>query len=174
MTDPNKFNPYPNEFTIKCPKCNNPAEFRFPFILYSENSECEARKSKWECSEVCRWGNWHVLQIDPNLFKWKDPSGGYSRSNFGIVRCDVCAVRIKHVLEWPQDAYFVIHHKDDCLWAWTMKHMQVLSSFIMSTERKPEKYAGFYLFLRHIPKTFLYVKNREQVVKKINNLIKNT
>ena len=91
MTDINKFNPYPDIFNIKCPKCEGKAEFRFKFLLTKEDHSVPM----WPSASTIKWGNWTVIEHDPKLYKWKEPSGGYKATDEGIYNCTKCVGRFK-------------------------------------------------------------------------------
>jgi len=171
MTDFNKYNPYPGRFSIRCPRCGGEATFDFPFELLNEWSE---ELESWRVDttvEILRWGGWFVVAKHPDLFPWKEPSGGYRRSDQGVCYCQNCSTRFEHLLEWPSDAYFYCEVKGKLLWAWSREHVKVLKSFIQSKNRKIEDYPGYGLFLHHIPKHFMLAKNRDLVVKKLEKLL---
>lgn len=56
MTDLNKYNPYPEAFTITCPVCAAPAEFRFAFRLVSDRQWANAKAEMWPTAETTKWG----------------------------------------------------------------------------------------------------------------------
>lgn len=175
MTDFNKFNPYPDILTIKCPSCSGPAEFRFPFSLLHMRDITSLRFKLWPTSEITRWGGWYVVQHDPELFRWKPPRYYENcRSTQGIRWCNHCVGRAKHTLVWPSDAFFAFELREGVLWAWTEEHAKVLADYIGSKDRKPENYAGYYLFLHHIPSVYLDHRARKRVStlirKRINEL----
>jgi hypothetical protein len=165
VTDFNKYNPYPDRFTITCPLCAGPAEFRFAFRLLSETQIKRARAEMWPTSEITRWGGWHVVQHDPGLYRWKPPPQGYQRSDDGIRMCTRCVGRFRHKLEWPSDAYYRFGLKEGLLWAWTLPHARALADFIESKERAFTR--GYSQFLRYIPAVFLDRRARARVVRVI-------
>jgi hypothetical protein len=166
VTDPNKYNPPPASFTIACPTCAGPAEFRFPFELVT--AKRPSQLEPWPSAEDASWGGWRVIQHDPSLYRWKQPPQGYTQTNDGIRRCPRCVGRFKHVLDWPADAYYRFDLREALLWAWTRQQAVALADFIESKERRPEA-TGSYLFLHHVPKAFLAHGARERIVRKIRS-----
>ena len=173
MTDCNKYNPYPDTFSIRCPNCRKEATFSFPFIFLWGNADNTQRQIQEHALPGCKldkWGGWTILVNFPDLFPWEPPaSGGRRRDDMGACVCGYCGTRALHRLNWPQDAYFACDVRGHTLWAWTRGHAQALKSYIESGDRKT--YPGYYLFLRHIPKVFLLAKNRETVSKKIQRML---
>ena len=170
MTDLNKYNPYPDSFVMRCPKCAGPAEFRFAFTLVSPGGPKPPRR--WPTTEETTWGGWTVVQHDPVLYPWKPPAkGGYIRSDHGIRACTACGGRFPHKLSWPKDAYFKCDVRGQTLWAWSIDHARVLRDFIASVDRDPTKHKKYFLFLRHIPEHFIRAKNREIVLKRLTAMI---
>lgn len=170
MTDLNKHNPYPDAFTIRCPGCGGPAEFRFAFTLVGKNEKSPFEGRMWPTAETTEWGGWRVIQHDPKLYSWKPPPRGYQRSDEGIYACDRCIGRFKHTLDWPHDAYYRFEVREGLLWAWTLSHAEALADYIESMDRKPERHKHF-LFLRHIPAVFLQHGSRERIARCIRKEI---
>lgn len=180
MTDFNKHNPYPDIATIRCPRCESRAEFRKAFSLIGTRSWAWWASRLWPSSRATNWDaqkrwvagdpppdwrGWIVIEHDPGLFQWKQPSGGYRRgSDEGIVMCSHCVGRRKHILRWPSDAYYRFDLPQGLLWAWNREGAEALVEFIASTKRDPAAH-GHYLFLRHIPSVFLAAKRRESIIK---------
>lgn len=171
MTDFNKYNPYPEVCSIRCPKCQAEATFRVPFTLL-HGYEDELKEAQRDPSiQIERWGGWYVIVHFPRLFPWKRPASYYQRSDIGFCICPSCGFQDKHELSWPDDAYFVCEVKGQLLWAWTRGHVQALKAFVASKDRKLGDYPGYGLYLHHIPKVFLLAKNREAVVRKLHKLL---
>jgi len=173
MTDINKYNPYPEVCSIRCPNCRKEATFGFPFVFISgpERSR-EQRIAQYALPGhiMEAWGGWTVLINFPDLFPWKAPEHRtYRRGDIGGYSCIHCGSRGKHPLDWPQDAYYVCEVRGHTLWAWTRDYAETLRSYIGSKDRK--KYPGYLLFLRHIPKVFLLAKNRDTVLKQLDRML---
>lgn len=182
MTDPNKFNPYPDIATIRCPSCGEVAEFRRGISLVGHREwpwwaprlwPC-ARATDWDGKERWapgdappEWRGWIVLEHDPALFRWKKPPRGYKGTDEGVIACSRCVGRRAHVLRWPDDAYYRFDLPQGQLWAWDRAGAEALVDFIASAERDPGAHRGHFLFLRHVPKAFLGAKDREMIVRRI-------
>jgi hypothetical protein len=174
MTDINKYNPWPDQCAICCPHCSAEASFEFPFTICNSWEGILKTAQADPDSVIERWGEWYVIVHAPDLFPWlAPPKGGYRRSDWGICRCPTCAFRAKHLLQWPDDAYYICEVKGKILWAWTRGHASALRDFVASPDRefRPGSYPGYFLFLRHIPTHFLRAKNRGAVVKQLDRLL---
>lgn len=169
MTNLNKYNPYPESIAIRCPKCGEPAEFRFPFTFVGKHGP--KPPPAWPSTDVTTWGNWTVIQHDPALYPWKQPPEGHSRAHAGIRACPRCAGRFAHTLSWPSDAYYSCEIRGQALWAWSRDHVVALVDFLASAERDPSKYPNYFLYLRHIPSHFTAAKHRELAVRKLKQLL---
>jgi len=169
MTDLNKYNPYPESFTITCPRCGGPAEFRFAFTIVGRHGP--PPPPAWPGAAVTTWGKWSVVQHDPALYPWKAPPRGFARSDDGIRACLRCGGRFAHTLSWPSDAYFHCEVRGKTLWAWSAEQVVVLRDFLASSDRDPARYPGHSLFLRHIPPHFTSAKNREAAVAQLEKLL---
>jgi hypothetical protein len=106
-------------FTIRCPICMGTAEFRFAILSLSDRRLSSFMAEMWPSAQVVRWGGWHVVQHDPNLYAWKPPPYGFRRSGDGIRMCVTCVGRFKHKLNWPADAYYRFEFSEGLLWAWS-------------------------------------------------------
>ncbi len=185
MTDLNKFNPYPDEATIRCPRCGQRATFRHAFSLVQRRDWTWWESRLWPSSRMGDWSGrnrWRsgqppptwkgeiIIEHDPELFEWRPPSDGHRRSDDGIVRCERCIGRIAHRLLWPEDAWYRFEVRRGLLWAWSRPHAVAMRDFIASHERKPGAHGyGFILFLSHIPGKFLQAKERDAIVATIDS-----
>ncbi|MFT5358568.1 MAG: hypothetical protein ACI9KE_005807 [Polyangiales bacterium] len=182
MTDVNKHNPYPEIATIRCPRCANATEFRRAVSLTNGKSWAWWQPRLWPCAAATDWTakerwapgdpqpgwrGWIVIEHDPSLYRWKQPTHGYTANDDGVVSCIICVGRRKHVLDWPSDAYYRFDLPQGSLWAWSREGAEALIEFIASTKRDCGAHGPHYLFLRHIPSAFLGAKDRQAIVSRL-------
>ncbi len=155
---------------IKCHSCGSLSEFEEPFEFLTEEDDSETRP-------YYQWGGWTVVERFPSQFKWKAPSGsqqflrfdgnnekgGYPLLTYGLSRCTKCHNASKHLLQWPQDAYWQWEIRGEVLWAWNRKHAITILEYVKKVIR-PSRYSPN---LRYIPSHFLSSKVRDQVVIKV-------
>lgn len=178
MTDFNKYNPYPNKFVIRCPKCHRRAIFQFPFSgpYFSESNATQIASSHpgsqiKECWQNKIKNQTYVVEYHPSLFPWQPKSNTFSFDLYwGVCSCLTCKSRFKHFLSWPEDAYYICTIRDELLWAWTAEHVETLIAYIADKQRDILQYK-YPLFLRHLPKKILLAKNRDLVLKKLKKLL---
>lgn len=85
-------------------------------------------------------------------------------SNAGTAICEHCLLRKKHMLRWPEDAFFQWTIKGgNVLWAWSREHAIALRDHILSKDRRMRTRTFFSL-----PADFKKKSVRELVCKKIN------
>ena len=89
----------------------------------------------------------------------------------GTLVCGACGARRRHNLSWPNDAWFVVSHRDHVLWSFNRAMTVELRDYIASTERsrRGSKFAGA---LARVPTEFLDAKAREPVTRKLEALLK--
>ena len=90
--------------------------------------------------------------------------------DLGVLICPKCFLRRKHLLRWPQEAYFQIDYRDQTLWAFDRQMALDLLGFIKSDER--DRHAFQYSYsLRKTPSYFLTAKGRPAIVKKLEQVL---
>ena len=81
------------------------------------------------------------------------------------------SVDLRHILNWPNDAYYQFALKEGILWAWSHEYATSLLNYIESIDRNFEEHSH-YLFLKHIPTKFLEKKGeRERVSQTIKKTL---
>ena len=161
---------------ICCPSCGNRALFHEPFEFIGTKGDLAGRPYH-------EWGSWKVVELFPSTFKWVPPKtssqylrgggnnghGGYPLLHRGLYQCDHCHNNLKHILDWPNDAFWSWEIRGSQLWAWDMNHAQRILDYI-----KPVSRTRTYSYdLRCIPKEFLAAKVRELIVKRITRSLEN-
>ena len=89
----------------------------------------------------------------------------------GSVDCTQCGLRQFHQLKWPQDAYYQIEYKGQLLWAFQRETANELKEYILSRDRDRTKFQ-WQFFLLHVPTIFLKQNARDEIVKKLEKLLR--
>lgn len=191
------------DFQIKCPNCGELCEFTYAESIRIKKKDASYfLKSKiFKIEKTTGWSEsrtyyytLHYPYIMPNLENIIDLPEKYTAENWrkrighgiyrthlndGVAVCSLCNIRQKHVLKWPEDAYFQIDYKGQTLWAYNRTYALKLRDYIASNDRKKRhpnstEYHIFQdSFLRKIPEHFQSKKARTEIVKKIEKLIGN-
>lgn len=89
----------------------------------------------------------------------------------GVCVCQNCGIRKKYELNWQKDAYYQTTIKNQVLWAFDKEHLLNIKKFIQSNHRNEKAYRNHH-YLFHLPTIFKEHKNRDELVKKIDKLLK--
>lgn len=194
MTGPYEWNPMPHVLDVRCPTCRNPAAFEFAEIVRIQRRDDVRyfQDSSWfeyRMFDGGVQGRWHgavyyALLHGPPESTIRNLPPGYSPADWqhspylyrshgtdeGAVACNVCGLRARHGLDWPNDAWFQIEYRGQVLWAFHRESAEELRKYIASEDRSREGYR-WALFLRHIPTPFLTAKAREAVVQRLDRLL---
>lgn len=128
----------------------------------------------------------HILIFSPEPTFWKKDGSIYRfapRPITGMFKgpgsCTWCG-RIVREVSWPDDAYYKIALNGGDLWVWNKQYLPALRAKISGDrflERKI-RYANAYhmngyllYFFRRIPKHILLKRNREYLLKKIDEYL---
>lgn len=190
MTGTYEWNPMPHRVAVRCPACRSCAEFEFAEVVrlkwksdvefFQESELFEYQQFQDTCGHF-----WHGalffegLHGSPSKALHELPPGyspedwGHSKyllrswgQGLGSVRCEKCGRRGKHVLNWPNDAYYAIAHRNQVLWAFHRESAIELRHYLLSTNRDVSRYR-WASFLLHIPTIFKTHKARAAVAKQI-------
>lgn len=123
-----------------------------------------------------------MLEKYHDVFPWQAPdnrrrrsqlySSGRPKETWGVCTCGSCGYRAKHILRWPENAFYKTEVRGQTLWAWDRDQAEALRAYIASTGRKFTGIARTHFwFLRHVPKHFLEVKHRTEALKKLDRLL---
>ncbi len=190
---PDEWNPMPHCVAVRCPECRSEAKFEFAEVVKIRRA---ADVQFFQDSDLFEYvffestgnGRWHAAFYfhglrTKGIDEIRNLPEGYSAENWnhgpylyrshgydiGSVVCTACLVRKRHVLKWPEDAFFQIEHKGKVLWAFDRGTARKLLEFIASKDRK--KTGGDNRFLRHIPSQFLQAGSRETLVRKLTRML---
>jgi hypothetical protein len=173
-----RYHSMPQDIDVTCPRCQSIATFSSAFVFVSSEDNATVPIQHPGARRV-QWGSDFLEERFPNEFPWKDPDNPFTSSNrtfvrnvAGVSQCVRCCTRTKHVLDWPNDAYFKVTTRAGELWAWNRTFLVAARNYIQSIERDLSVHgAGTFLYLRAIPKVFLLVSNRDNVIRRISRLL---
>jgi hypothetical protein len=195
MTGIYEWNPMPHIVDIRCPACGGHAEFEFAEtvrIKLKKDVEFFKKSKLFEyrfLRDSCGSG-WHAAVYYPRVHGFStdvldDLPAGYSpadwnhsrylcprhlRCSHGAVDCFECKLRQKHVLSWPDEAFYQIVFRRKVLWAFHRESAVEIRDFIASADREAAAFR-WRLLLRHLPKEFLAAKARDGIVKRLDRLL---
>ena len=191
MSEAYDWNPMPHKVDIKCPKCNGHAIFEFAEIVKIEEKKDVPFFESSDTFDYHMFNDscghkWHGAIYYPLLHGSSTKAisslpEGYEPENWchskylmrnhgldlGAFSCTACHARQKHMLTWPNDAYYSVTYKGQQLWAFNRESSVDLRDFIESSDRKTGNYK-WASFLLHIPTVFKKQNARDNIVKQIN------
>ncbi|UTO18248.1 hypothetical protein NGC85_09800 [Acinetobacter sp. Z1] len=178
----------PKKLEIKCPSCMGKAHFEFARIAkitlkkdieyFQQHADFEYERFQDSCG-----GYWHAAFYYPNLSipieqiqdLPKDYAATvwhslYSRQSRGGIVCESCNYRQKHLLNWPNDAYYTVTYKEQVLWAFHREAALDLYHYLNKKLRDHKQYRHSF-FLLHIPTIFKQKKARLHVTQQLKKLL---
>lgn len=194
MTGLYEWNPMPYKVAIKCPRCGSYALFEFAEIVQIKlKKDIEhfqlSDQFDYHFFQDRSGQRWHAAVFYPGLHGGSTKSisslpEGYAPElwnhsryltehhdiPWGSFICTSCNKQSKHVLQWPEDAFYLVSHKGQSLWAFDRESAVELRDFIQSTSRNENDFR-WERFLRHVPTVFKHQKNRDRIVKQIDKLL---
>ena len=193
MTGPYEWNPMPHKVDVKCPQCGQCAEFEFAEVCpirkadldyFKDSTLFEYRRFQDSCGHYWHGALYYAgLHGDPRRGLHSLPAG-YEADNWchskylyrshgldmGSVRCLHCHARAKHVLKWPDDAYYSVSYRNGILWAFDRESACDLNAYLLSKSRDVSRYR-WPLFLLHVPTVFKTHKARQAVSTQLLRLL---
>jgi len=189
-----QWNPMPHIVDIRCPECGGRAEFEFAEVvrIRLKKDVDFFKKSKLFEYRFLRdraGTGWHAafyfLRVHGRSTDVLDDlPAGYSPADWnhsrylyrshghdwGTVDCFECDLRRKHVLSWPDEAFYQIVFGRAVLWAFHRESAVEIRDFIVSVDRDPAAFKWRTLLV-HLPKEFLAAKARDGIVKRLDRLL---
>jgi hypothetical protein len=168
----------PDRTAIRCPACAAEAVFAAGYLAYA------ALPASRDPASVIQWNNRVVVERYPDQLRWADPTNpawkdrparadmnpSPGESNvLGIVNCPACGLRRRHLLHWPQDAFYQCAVRGEILWGWTRAHLVAIRDHVASAQRVEAPDA---LPVGKLPSHFLTAKHRPDVLKAIERLLR--
>lgn len=183
----------PNNINIRCPKCHKEAQFQCPLVFHVQQKQYRPFFESHPAFETALLYDPHqythkfcaifypALHSQPEHYLNDIPKGckdlHYSSrhlmKNQGVVICPSCFTKTKHVLKWPEEAYYCIEYKGQLLWAYDRHAFVSIYDYIQSQLRDRKK-SGHIIYLLHIPSHFLTRRARTDVIEKMERVLKNT
>lgn len=182
-------------FQIKCPECRSIADFinsnqikvkKKDKDYFLQSKFFKLHESGFSKAQRTSYYTLHYPLLMPKLENISDLPEGYTaeywRSSYreygGVLNCSSCNTCQIHILNWPDDAYFQLDYKGKTLWAYDRSYAIKLRDYIKSGDRKKrhpastETYIFQDYFLRKIPEHFQTKKARDEIVSKLNKLLR--
>ena len=168
----------PQYINVTCRRCDSIATFSSAFVYVSSEDNSKLPMLHPNARRI-QWGSNFLEERFPNEFPWKDPDNPFTSSSKSFVRnvagvsqCISCCARSKQILDWPHDAYFKVTTRAGELWAWNRAFLVAARNYIQSVDRDLSGHGcGMLLYLRAIPKEFLLVAYRENVLRRIDRIL---
>ena len=196
MTGTYAWNPMPHRVSVRCPACAQHASFEFAETVRIKRKADipffeKSRLFEYAFIEVSRAGqNFNAALFYAGLHGGstaaiRELPDGYSPEDWdhsrylyrswptdrGSVVCPSCRLHRKHVLRWPEDAWFQVEYRGSTLWAFERESATVLRDHIASTERRLRRRRRWSSLLLHVPKEFLVASARATLVKRLDRLL---
>ena len=150
----------------------HPIDYRYDY--YSWPTTIVSKCSR--CASRCEF---HA--VVPAAFERDEKSGGYQLVSWHIPKaihgrgmCTKCGYQ-RERLAWPEDAYFQIPLTGGNVWAWNENYLLALRAHVAG-DRVHERHLcaedGLYrYFLSRLPKHVVLRRNRERIVRKLDEFI---
>jgi len=101
------------------------------------------------------------------------PSGCFlyqDHKDVGSVFCKTCLLKCKHVINWPDEAFFQISYKGRSCWAYDLESATALRDYVKSKIR-PKFTKHWHSLFERIPRLFMSEKARPEVVKQLERIL---
>lgn len=150
----------------------HPIDYRYDY--YSWPAEILSKCGR--CGSRCNF-----LAVVPEAFEKDVESGGYqlvsryiAKTIHGHGTCTKCGHQLQR-LAWPEDAYFQIPLTGGNAWAWNESFLLVLRAHVAG-DRVLERHlcaqdSLHHYFLSRLPKHVVLKRNRERIIRKIDEFI---
>jgi hypothetical protein len=168
----------PDRSAIRCPACAKEAVFESGYLAY------DALPASIDAGSAIHWNQRVIIERYPGQLRWADPAnpawkdrparadmnpGPGETAVLGIVNCPACGLRRRHLLRWPQDAFYQGDVRGETLWGWTRAHLVAIRDYVASDQRVDAPGA---MPVGKLPSHFLTAKHRPHVLKAIDRLLR--
>lgn len=150
----------PAHVSLVCPQCTHQASFEAPYWVIPQGEAPLGSGEVVQCKERL------VQARFPGQVPWDDPCNAAlhpsARSKIlGVAVCSACGLVRRHLLNWPDDAFFKCDIQGRTLWAWNRSHLQSMSDSLKGIRGPRDQTES-----RHakIPRHFLISKHRDLVL----------
>lgn len=150
----------------------HPIDYRYDYYTWPNKIVAKCRR----CGSRCVF-----LAVVPEAFEKDEESGGYQLVSRHIPNrilgrgvCEKCGHQTENLV-WPEDAYFQVSLTGGNIWAWNENFLLVLRAHVAG-DRVLERHLcsedGLYhYFLSRLPKHAVLKRNRERIVRKLDEFI---
>ncbi len=197
MSNPYTQTRLPDCVSVRCPNCEGHAQFEYAsYVGIKERKDIGYFEASDHFTYVTSTDSYNAMKhlavyyhgLNGNtLHTISDLPDGYETEHWtytttwgagrmyryldhGVLACPACHLRRKHVLKWPDDAWFQVTYRGQTLWAFDRDSATSLLAFVSATDRKL-KHFSHNKFLLKVPAHFLSAKARGPVVKKLSALL---
>lgn len=166
------FTTFAEDLSVACPSCGSEAIFTSPYGYFQDDAAKEAVAAvvAGRLNGV-KFGGGFAFERFPHVFPWRDPNNPFvhyeRREPWGVVSCGGCAYRKKHLLNWPDDAFWRVELPVGVLWACTRGHLVGIRRYVSGEDRRGGAFD-------RIPKEFLLKRNVERVLRGIDQVLGST
>jgi hypothetical protein len=156
------------DIAVACPACGSCAVFTRPFQIL-EGEEAEKAAADPRIRGHRHLGRFAVERF-PELFSWNDPDNRIINfrgppAHWGVISCCHCPFRKKHRLSWPVEAFYKIELPCGPLWATSRSELLLMRQCFGGAPGK------WYQFTNRLPKEFFLHRNRDLVLRGIDELL---
>lgn len=158
----------PAHVSITCPVCSHQASFEAPYWIFYPGDE-----SPTASGAVVEWSGKLVQERFPGQVAWNDLHNSAFRSvtrskTIGVAVCSACGLVRRHLLDWPNDAFFKCDIRGKTLWAWNRSQLVSILEILEGKHRNQERPE---LRCSKISKHFLISKHRDLTIESIKKLL---
>lgn len=157
----------PAHVSLVCPQCTHLASFEAPYWLIPQGEPAPGS------GPVVQWKERLVQARFPGQVPWDDPCNAACQPSarsktLGVAVCSACGLVRRHLLDWPNDAFFKCDIQGRTLWAWNRSQLQAIRDSLQGTRDSREQSEN-----RHakIPRHFQISKHRDQVLEAAARLL---
>ncbi|MFN7959034.1 MAG: hypothetical protein U0P46_12030 [Holophagaceae bacterium] len=157
----------PAHVSLVCPQCTHLASFEAPYWILAQGEPPPGT------GPVTAWQGRLVQARFPGQVPWEDPGNAAlhpaARSRtLGVAVCAACGLVRRHLLDWPNDAFFRCDIQGRTLWAWNRSHLRSILKALQGARglREPSGFGPV-----KIPRHFLIAKHRSQALEAATRLL---
>ena len=168
----------PNHVNVYCEKCGKKADFYRRKLARIRQKKDISFFENSPYFDYVKCQNWqgqteHIAEFYPHLIIKDLPDNKfywYSKGFAGSLICWSCGLKKKTNLDWLNQAYYQIEYRQQVLWAYDLKHVQILYDYLSKMNRSDREHT----YLKHLPKIFLKKHARDFLCKKLAKYLKDS
>lgn len=181
-----------DDIDVSCPVCRHQAHFTYAHILrLAKKADANVfsdagfvvqdfnlrQGHKWPGVVIfpaqlgLHWRRYlpEDYQCAGTILHWAD-TACTDGTDLGWIVCPHCQLSGKHLLDWPNDAFFIISLKGQSLWAYRRSMFEIIRDYLAAPHRDT-RLEHEHVILRHLPTIFKLAKNRRTVIRKMNQCL---